>query len=140
MRRTYTLGLLIWVLLPLLVGCGTRQDLGKTDAAVKKFHEQLEAGAFSQIYADSDSAMKQAASETQLTDLLSAVNRKLGHVKKTDRQGFYVNWNTSGKFIRLNYKTQFDADTADEQFVFHVMGDQVSLAGYHINSDALILK
>jgi hypothetical protein len=123
-----------------MTGCGTGQELSKTDAAVKKFHDQLDAGSFAQIYADSDDGMKKAASETKLTELLAAVNRKLGHVRKADRQGFFVNWNTSGKFIRANYKTQFDADTADEQFVFRVNGDQVSLVGYHINSDALVLK
>jgi len=140
MKQTHILWFLGWLLLPLLAGCGMHQDLNKTDAAVSKFHEQLDAGSFAQIYADSDDAMKKAASEARLTDLLSAVNRKLGHVKKADRQGFFVNWNTSGKFVRVNYKTQFDADTADEEFVFHVSSNRVSLAGYHINSDALIVK
>jgi len=140
MRRTHTLWFLGWVLLPLLTGCGVRQELRDADAAVKKFHEQLEAGSFARFYADSDDVMKKAATETKLTDLLSAVSRKLGHVKSADRQGFNVNWDSSGKFIRVNYKTQFDADTADEQFLFHINSGQVSLAGYHISSEVLVEK
>jgi Protein of unknown function (DUF4019) len=139
MRRMAPFFLILLVAL-LNLGCGTQKDLVNTDAAVSKFHAQLDAGNFTQIYADSDQAMKDAASQQKFVDLLSAIHRKLGAVKNANRQGFFVHWGTSGKTIRVNYATQFDADNAAEEFVFLASGDDIRLVGYHINSDALVTK
>jgi hypothetical protein len=121
-------------------GCGAKKDLANTESAVVKFHAQLDAGSFDQIYADSGAAMKKATSQQKLVDLLSAIHRKLGNVKNSNRQKFFMNWGTAGKTVRVNYATQFDADSAEEEFAFLVDGDDVKLVGYHINSEALVTK
>jgi hypothetical protein len=138
MRQT-ALSLLL-LLAMMSAGCGASKDLANTDIAVSKFHSQLDAGSFEQIYEDSSDAMKNAAPKQKFVDFLTAVHRKLGFVKSTSRRGFNINWGTSGKTVRVGYATQFDQDTAEEQFVFHVRGDDAQLIGYHINSDALVTK
>jgi hypothetical protein len=121
-------------------GCGAKKDLASTDLAVAKFHSQLDAGSFEQIYADSGDAFRNSASKEKLVTFLGAVHRKLGYTKSSDRQKFFINWGTSGERITVNYATQFDQDNAQEQFVFLVSGSDVKLVGYRINSDGLVTK
>jgi hypothetical protein len=135
-----TAACLLFILSVMIAGCGAPKDLANTDLAVSKFHAQLDAGSFQQIYDDSGDAMKNAAPEKRFIDFLSAVHRKLGFVKSASRRGFHINWRTSGKTVTVSYATRFDQDIAEEQFVFHVSGDDAQLIGYHINSDALVTK
>ena len=128
------------VLSAALAGCGAKKDMGQAEEAVAAFHAQLNAGNFEQIYNDSDNLLKNATSQERFVNLLSAVHRKLGAVKSADRQGFFMNYNGQGETIRLTYKTQYDVDQASEEFVFHFNGKEPRLAGYHINSDALITQ
>jgi hypothetical protein len=122
------------------VGCGAKKDLANTDLAVAKFHAQLDAGSFDQIYTDADQSFRDSISQEKLNTFLGAVHRKLGYTKSSDRKSFFVNLGTSGERITVNYATQFDQDNAQERFVFQVSGADVKLLGYHINSDALVTK
>jgi hypothetical protein len=140
MRLTKFLLLGALSLFVFIAGCGTKADIGIVDAAVTKFHNQLDAGKFDEMYDESDDAFKAAATKQKFVDLLSAIHRKLGSVKSAGRQGFFVNFGTVGERIRLTYSSQFENDHADEEFVFQVSGKSVRLVGYHINSDALITR
>ena len=60
--------------------------------------------------------------------------------KSSSQKGWNVNVGTAGKFITLNYSTAFAEGEASEQFVYRVADGQALLAGYHVNSKALILK
>jgi len=40
----------------------------------------------------------------------------------------------------VNYATKFGEGDAEEQFVWSKNGDNLALLGYHINSNALIVK
>jgi hypothetical protein len=140
MRRTLLKSLsVVWFVLA-VAGCGGKQQIANADAAVTQFHAELNAGNFDQIYAGSDTAMKNASSQEKFVALLDAIHRKLGMVKSANRQTFFMNYGTSGKFLRLTYATQYDADNAAEEFVFRVDGNNVRLVGYHINSEALVTK
>lgn len=121
-------------------GCGTQASVKKSDAAVFQFHSRLNAEAFDQIYADSDDVFKTATPQQKFVALLSAVHRKLGSVKSANRTGFFVNFGTSGTTARVNYTTQFERDTASEEFIFRGSGDNLRLSGYHISSDALVTQ
>jgi hypothetical protein len=127
--------LLVW-----FTGCGIQEGLKKSDAAVFKFHSQLNAAAFDQIYTDSGDALKENTTQKKFVDLLTAVHRKLGAVKSANRTNFFVNYAASGSTVRVNYSTQFDVDSATEEFVFRINADDLRLTGYHISSDALITQ
>jgi hypothetical protein len=139
MRRVLLVACVAFGLM-LVAGCGSKHDIATAEAAVTQFHVQLDAGNFDQIYAQSDAAMKNASSQEKFVALLDAIHRKLGVVKNATRQSFFMNYGTSGKTLRLTYATQYDADNATEEFIFRVNGNDVSLAGYHINSEALVTK
>jgi Protein of unknown function (DUF4019) len=140
MRRALFTSLSIVLFVMAVAGCGGKQQIASAEAGVTQFHAQLDAGNFGQIYTDSDSAMKSASSQEKFVALLEAIHRKLGAVKSANRQTFFFNYGTTGKVLRLTYATQYDADNAIEEFVFRINGDDVRLAGYHINSEALVTK
>jgi hypothetical protein len=64
----------------------------------------------------------------------------LGKTKSAEKRGWNVNYHTSGTFVTLTYKTSYVEGEADEQFVYRLEGTVALLAGYHINSNALIVK
>jgi hypothetical protein len=53
-------------------------------------------------------------------------------------------WNirsgTSGTFVTLTYSSTYAEGEASEQFVYRLQGNTALLAGYNVNSDALITK
>jgi hypothetical protein len=51
-----------------------------------------------------------------------------------------VNYHTSGTFATLVYKTRYAGGEATETFVYRIKSESALLAGYHINSNALITK
>jgi len=140
MKRLLYTAMVVASLVYILGGCGAKADIKKAEAAVEDFHAQLNAGNFDQIYNSSDDLLKNATSQERFVNLLSAVHRKLGAAKSAERKGFFMNYGNQGEVIRLTYSTQYDSDQASEEFVFHASGDRMQLAGYHINSDALVTQ
>ena len=123
-----------------LCACSMSADTAAAEQAVRKFHEQLDAGRFDEIYAASADELKKATTQQDFVALLGAVHRKLGNVKAADNTGWNVNYHTAGTFVTLGYKTTFDGGDAQEQFVFRLQDKAALLVGYHINSTALIVK
>lgn len=116
------------------------EDTSVAEQAVPRFHALLNAGKFEEIYNASSEDIKKATKQQDFIALLEAVHRKLGEVKSSERQAWKVNYQTSGTFVSLTYKTIYSEGEAAEQFVFLLKGKAATLAGYHINSNALILK
>lgn len=124
----------------ILCGCSMSADTTLAEQAVPKFHEQLDAGRFDATYADSANEFKKATTQQDFVAFLDAVHRKLGNTKASDKTGWRMNYQMSGSFVTLAYKTTFDGGSAQEQFVFRSQDKAAALVGYHINSTALILK
>lgn len=127
-------------LFALLAGCSMAADADRAAQAVPKFHEMLDAGRFEDIYAGAADDLKGATPQKDFVALLEAVHRKLGNTKSSTQQGWNVNYHTSGTFVTLNYATAYAEGDASEQFVYRLRANEALLAGYHVNSNALILK
>ena len=140
MRRLVTRVFLASCFIVSMCGCGAKEEIHTADMAIGQFHEQLNAESYTQIYDASDAAMKNAVTQEKFVALLDAIHRKLGWVKNSNRQSFFLNYATNGKTVRLTYSTQFDNDKAAEEFLFRVSGKEAYLMGYHINSDALVTR
>ncbi|MGH8101942.1 MAG: hypothetical protein ACREIW_11645, partial [Chthoniobacterales bacterium] len=91
-------------------------------------------------YAQADDALRSASKQEDFLAFMGAVHGKLGKVQSAARKGFFVNFNTSGTRVRLNYDTKFDGGDATEEFLWRIQGNKALLVGYHINSNALVLK
>ncbi len=123
-----------------LSACSVPLDTAQVEAAVEKFHAQLDAGESAVIYAATGDEFKKASPQQEFVPLLDAVHRKLGHSGTAVQNGWKVNYGTSGRFITMDYRTTYAAGEASEEFVFRLLPSGPLLVGYHINSNALILK
>jgi len=123
-----------------IVACGAQKDLAAADTAVARFHQQLDSQDYVTLYVQADQKFRDATKQDDFVALMTAVHKKLGRVGNVARKGFFVNYNTSGSQIRVNYATKFGEGDAEEQFVWSKNGDNLALLGYHINSNALIVK
>ena len=124
--------------LMLLAGCSMGQDMSTAQAGVTTFHKQLNAQAFDQIYDDASADLKAAAPPAKLINLLSAVHRKLGDFQSGSAVGWNDNATTSGHFLTVHFQANYARGKADETFVYRIDNGAAVLAGYNINSDALI--
>jgi len=123
-----------------LGGCSFGKDVSIAEKAVDAFHAQLDAGQFDAIYTAGSADLKARAKQADMVALLSAVHRKLGAFRSGKTQGWNDNIDTAGHMITLSYGATYQNGTADEQFVYRLESGQVRLAGYHVNSDQLILR
>lgn len=137
MRR---LLLLLTFLAIALSACSMSADTTAAEQAVPKFHALLDAGRFAEIYESSSAELRKASSQQDFVALLESVHRKLGNMKSSVKQGWKVNYRTSSTFVSLTYKTIYAEGEATEQFIFQVQDTAALLVGYHVNSNALILK
>lgn len=128
------------VLVALQLSCGVKKGKEIAERAVQKFHNQLNAGQFQQIYAESDEAFKKGTTEEQAVQLFDAVRRKLGTVQQAKLAGWHVNATTGGTVVTLGYEVDFSEGKGTEQFVYHVSGDKVMLFNYNVNSPLLVTR
>ena len=133
-------GAALTALILLAAGCSASDGMELAEQAVPRFHKMLDAGQFDEIYAESASDLKKATTREDFVALLDAVHRKLGPKKTSTRQGWKVDYNTSGSFVTLSYATTYTQGEAVEQFVYRLHDNKASLVGYHINSNALIIN
>lgn len=124
----------------LLAGCSMSKDTALAQAQISVFHSEYDAGSFQQIYLSSSLDLQKLASERDFVKLLGAINRKLGNVKTSTQQTWKVASTTSGTFVTVVNKSQFERGSGDEQFVYRIDNGAAKLAGYHINSTALVTK
>jgi len=121
-----------------LVGCSAPVDTELAEQAVKQFHQMLDSGQFEALYSGAAQDLKKATTQQDFVALLGAVHRKLGNVKSFSRKTWNVNYHTSGTFVTLNYSAVYTEGEATEQFVYRLQDGKALLAGYHVNSNALL--
>ena len=138
MRIKYLI--LLTLVAALQLSCGVKKGKENAERAVEKFHSQLNAGQFQQIYSESDEAFRKAVTEEQALQLFDAVRRKLGTVQHAKLTGWHVNATTGGTAVTLGYDVDFSEGKGTEQFVYHVSGDKALLFNYNVNSPLLITK
>jgi hypothetical protein len=132
--------ILVCALLLTANACGITKHKQNAEKGVVKFHEQLNAEQYHEIYVQSDKLFQQSATEADIVALLGAVHAKLGTVKNATVQGWHVNATPSGTFVTLGYDVEFSEGKGMEQFVFKMNGSEPLLFNYNVNSPLLITK
>ena len=138
-KRIFLLTLTV-VMIVALSSCSLTKGKAAGEQAVAQFHNQLNAGQYHEIYAQSDEGFRKAGSEADAVALFEAVHRKLGTVKNSTEIGWHVNATTAGTMVSLAYDVEFSEGKGTEQFVFAVTGDKALLFNYNVNSPLLITK
>jgi hypothetical protein len=124
----------------LLAGCSSSKDIALAEAQIPRFRHLMAAQKFDEIYDAAGNELKKATTRKEMVALLSAVDRKLGPVKGSEKVRWNVNVHTSGMFVTLDYQTHFERGDGYETFVYQMVEDKALLVGYHINSNALIIN
>ena len=123
----------------LLSGCSLAEDTKSAQSAIETFHQNINAGNFDRIYQISDAQMKAVATEAQLTQLLTAVHKKLGLYKSGTQGGVNDNVTPNGHFVNIRFAAKYERGDAAENFLVKISpSGEARLVGYHINSMALI--
>ena len=134
-------GAAILLVLSVLSSCGSGKNVGIATKGVEEFHTQLNSEEYQSIYAVADENLQKTTTEGDFVALLQAVHKKLGNVQKSQRSNFLIGMSTAqGMVVTLVYQTTFEQGSGTEQFLWHMRNNQPMLLGYHINSNALILK
>jgi hypothetical protein len=125
----------------LLAACSPTQDLSTVKAAIGEFHTELNAGKIQPIYDSAGPELKSPGSSGDMLQFLGAVHRKLGAFQSGDVQTWNDSITGQGHLVTIGFAAKYDKGPADEQFVYRIGSDgHAQLAGYHINSTALIVN
>ena len=127
-------------LLLLSTSCSLTKGKETSERAVVKFHNQLNARQFHEIYVEADEGFRKGTTEPDAIAYFDAVRRKLGEVKNSKSMGWRVNATPMGTMVNLGYQIEFSEGKGTEDFMFHVTGDRALLFSYTVNSPLLITK
>jgi hypothetical protein len=138
----WTLGIAAVVLMFLMWQCGSGLMSGKklSDAAVRHFHQQLDAGQYEGIYSEADQGFRAGQSREEVIRFLETVHRKLGNSGDASFININVSATTNGTFTKTAYKTTFENGAATESFTWLKSDGNLKLYSYHIESNALIVN
>jgi len=120
--------------------CAVGQDTKAAEAVVAEFREHMASAALGDIYDAAADDWKKAMSRDDTRAFLGAVNRKLGAVKTSKQTGWRDDVTTNGHLVTLEYHTEFEHGDGDEAFVVRLKNAHGQLAGYHINSMAMMVN
>ena len=122
-----------------LVACSPGESVANATKQIERFHAQVNAGQYHQIYVDSDRQLKDVTTEKDIVSLLGAVHDKLGTFQTGKQVGWNVNVGTGGTITTLTIESQYERGKATETFRYG--GDeQPKLVGYNINSNDMMTR
>lgn len=132
--------ILAMLALILASACGVKQAFGDSDAKISVFHADLDSERFDEIWKETSPVFRKATSEKEFQQLLAAVHRKLGKVESSEQNNWRMNTTPQGTFVMIARNTKFEKGAAQETFTYKREGEELLLAGYNINSAALIIN
>jgi len=140
MKRLIRSLLSVVLFFSMLASCSVGKDAAAIDSEVSRIHGLFEAGKLHDVYSGSDPELKNATSEKDFVDLLTAVSGKLGGLQTSKRTNLQVNYVPTGKFVSATFESKFSNGMATEQFRFKLTGADYKMVGYNIESNALLLN
>jgi hypothetical protein len=120
-----------------LGGCSSGDHMATAEEGIAHFRRLMETQQFARVYTTGSDELRKSTSEADMSKLLAALNKKLGRVKVAEKSGWKVNFHTSGTFVTVAFKTEFEKGPGTEQFVFRISNGKASLVSYNVNSPVL---
>jgi hypothetical protein len=129
---------LVLACLLLLQACQAGQNIAAARRATLEFGASAAAGRYNEIYERAGSELKRSATQAAFVGVLETVAKKLGRcTQRTEVGGGMTDDPVHGRFVTLNYETQYQGGKADERFMWRVEGGKPQLLRYDIRSPAL---
>lgn len=109
--------------------------------AVKRFHEQLAAGQYAEIYDTADETLRESTSKAEFVNLMQSVHERLGDVESLNPgwQGVAFHGGQRAT-IAEDFDTKFTRGIAKESFVWQAQDSHLTLGRYQIKSSMLTSK
>ena len=105
---------------------------------IAAFRQLVEAQQFAKVHASGSEELRKSISEEDLAKILRGLNTKLGKARSVETNGWNVNYHTSGTFVTLGFKTEFEKGHGIEQFIFRIADGKALLVSYNVNSPVLL--
>lgn len=121
-----------------IVGCGLMDGVDTADRAVVTFHEQYNAGRFSEMYDASAADLRAAGARNEFMTTMAAIRTKLGCTHETARIGFTARSGSDGTFVEIEYETDFENGAGTEEFTWEISDGRARLLNYNVSSKALL--
>lgn len=129
---------MLLVALLCLGGCSFGADTKAAEDGVVAFHRAMDSGQYAAIYDGSAADLKSTVSRDDFIKLLGGIHAKLGAFQSGKTTGWNDNVNTGGHYMSLTREAHFERGPGTEEFVFRIENSRPVLAGYHVNSNALV--
>ena len=126
--------------LGLLAACSPANDLPQGEAGITTFHQKLNAQDYNGIYDGASPDFRATTSRADFQRFMAAIHRKLGAFQSGSSAGWNDSMLTSGHMLTINYAAKYDQGSAEESFVYRLADGKAVLAGYHVNSTALVIN
>jgi hypothetical protein len=129
-------GLLSALAVGVLWSCGksTYKNYRLADAAVDRFHQQLNQADFETIYGEATNDFRRTGTREDAIKVFELVHQKMGNSGKMSAKGFHINWQNGVLTVNQVYDTQFALGEGQEGFIWVIEHDQPRLQKYHIDS------
>jgi hypothetical protein len=133
-------GLIVGLFL-FISGCGgLTKGKPAAEAAISRFHQQMNEGRFEEIWNEAHEKFRGAGSKEKYLEFMSAIERKLGKVQSSKNAGWKINTLNFTTTVLMNQNTTFEKGSGTETFTFEIEGENAFLVGYNIQSMDLIIK
>jgi hypothetical protein len=111
------------------------RSVPQAQAEVTVFHNRLEAGRYSEIYATASPVFQGNTQEAAFEKYLGAIHAKMGACKPPAKPvTYFANSNQSGTTVRLNYRIECSNGPLDEVIAFRVEDGIPRLLRYQASS------
>jgi hypothetical protein len=132
-----SLAVVAFVIILAFLGKHTYHDYRLSSAAMERFHQQLNAADYDDIYAEASDDFRKYGKHDEMIRFLAMIHEKMGNSGKTSMAGFHVNWRNGRRWVDEVSNTQFALGQGQESFVWVLEQDRLELYSYHISSSNL---
>src|SRR5689334_10402499 len=118
----------------ILTGCGPKDDIGKAEAGVKRFHQHWNQWEFTDVYNEAHAGFRNIQPASKMVATLENSRKALGEVKSSKRRTSDVSYEHVEKQINLKYDTAFEHGARVETFSYLMTSGEPLLLNYYLLS------
>ncbi len=110
-----------------------------SDDAVRRFHSQVDSGAYDEVLRESDDDFLNSESDKEFLKMLAGIHSKLGVSRGSTRTNISVTVSPNGTSIKVTYQSTFKKGNATETFTWRkAAGGGLKLLSYNVQSNVFI--
>jgi hypothetical protein len=121
----------------LLTACSAPSDLTPAQSAIATFHQEMNAGDDTAIYAGLSPDTKETESQAMLTNLVGGVHAKMGNFQSGAVSSWKDSVNNGVHSVQVQFASTFDKGPVQETFDYRIDGNTAQLTDYKVDAGAM---